>query len=55
MYVVCPDFHADHDKMINSTRIRFAHNLADYQLGTQINKQQCLAMEFQQLAIDLIC
>ena len=35
----CPDFPADEDKMINSTRIRVARNLADYPLGTQINKE----------------
>lgn len=41
----CPDFPADEDKMINSTRIRVARNLADYPLGTQINKQQRIEVE----------
>lgn len=36
----CPDFPADEDKMINSTRIRVARNLADYPLGTCVTKEQ---------------
>ena len=36
----CPDFPADEDKMINSTRIRVARNLADYPLGTAITAEQ---------------
>jgi arginine kinase len=36
----CPDFPADEDKMINSTRIRVARNLADYPLGTSITAEQ---------------
>jgi len=41
----CPDFPADEDAMINSTRIRVARNLADFPLGTSINKEQRLALE----------
>ena len=36
----CPDFPADEDAMINSTRIRVARNLADYPLGTTVTAQQ---------------
>jgi arginine kinase len=36
----CPDFPADEDKMIKSTRIRVARNLADYPLGTCVTKEQ---------------
>jgi len=36
----CPDFPPDEDRMINSTRIRVARNLADYPLGTAITAQQ---------------
>jgi len=36
----CPDFPADEDRMINSTRIRVARNLADYPLGTAVTAQQ---------------
>ena len=36
----CPDFPADEDRMINSTRIRVGRNLADYPLGTAITAQQ---------------
>merc|ERR1719507_1183846 len=36
----CPDFPADEDRMINSTRIRVARNLADYPLGTSVTAQQ---------------
>jgi creatine kinase/arginine kinase len=41
----CPDFPADEDAMINSTRIRVGRNLADYPLGTAITKQQRLEVE----------
>jgi len=41
----CPDFPADEDRMINSTRIRVARNLADYPLGTACTKQQRLDIE----------
>jgi len=41
----CPDFPADEDKMINSTRIRVARNLADYPLGTACTSEQRLAIE----------
>ena len=33
-HLKCPPFPPDEDKMINSTRIRVARNLADYPLGT---------------------
>ena len=36
----CPDFPPDEDRMINSTRIRVARNLADYPLGTAVTAQQ---------------
>lgn len=36
----CPDFPADEDAMINSTRIRVARNLADFPLGTSITREQ---------------
>ena len=36
----CPPFPADEDKMINSTRIRVARNLADYPLGTAVTREQ---------------
>lgn len=36
----CPDFPPDEDKMINSTRIRVARNLADYPLGSGVTAQQ---------------
>jgi creatine kinase/arginine kinase len=35
----CPPFPQDEDKMINSTRIRVARNLADYPLGTNISRE----------------
>jgi protein-arginine kinase len=35
----CPAFPPDEDKMINSTRIRVARNLADYPLGTGISRE----------------
>jgi len=36
----CPPFPADEDKMINSTRIRVARNLAAYPLGTAVTREQ---------------
>ena len=36
----CPDFPPDEDRMINSTRIRVARNLADYPLGTCVTREQ---------------
>merc|ERR1711988_1505195 len=36
----CPPFAPDADKMINSTRIRVARNLAAYPLGTQISRAE---------------
>lgn len=36
----CPSFPPDEDKMINSTRIRVARNLAAYPLGTAVTRQQ---------------
>jgi arginine kinase len=36
----CPPFPPDEDKMIASTRIRVARNLAAYPLGTQINRAE---------------
>jgi protein-arginine kinase len=41
----CPPFPKDEDKMINSTRIRVARNLAAYPLGTQISRQDRIAVE----------
>ena len=41
----CPDFPADEDRMINSTRIRVGRNLADYPLGTSCTRQQRLEIE----------
>jgi creatine kinase/arginine kinase len=41
----CPPFPADEDKMINSTRIRVARNLADYPLGTAVTREQRLEIE----------
>jgi len=41
----CPDFPADEDAMINSTRIRVARNLADYPLGTAVTRAQRLEIE----------
>jgi creatine kinase/arginine kinase len=41
----CPDFPADEDRMINSTRIRVARNLADYPLGTAVTRDQRLEIE----------
>jgi len=41
----CPAFPPDEDKMINSTRIRVARNLAAYPLGTQISRDDRKAVE----------
>merc|ERR1711990_1289355 len=41
----CPPFPADEDKMINSTRIRVAINLAAYPLGTAITRSERLEVE----------
>jgi arginine kinase len=41
----CPDFPADEDAMINSTRIRVARNLAEFPLGTSITRDQRLQVE----------
>jgi len=41
----CPPFPADEDKMINSTRIRVARNLAAYPLGTNISRNDRLEVE----------
>ena len=41
----CPPFPADEDKMINSTRIRVARNLAAYPLGTAISRKDRLEVE----------
>ena len=41
----CPPFPADEDKMINSTRIRVARNLAAYPLGTNVSREQRLEIE----------
>lgn len=38
----CPPFPADEDKMINSTRIRVARNLAAYPLGTAVTRNERL-------------
>merc|ERR1719230_2341438 len=39
-HLKCPPFPPDEDKMINSTRIRVARNLADYPLGTCVTPKQ---------------
>lgn len=41
----CPPFPADEDKMINSTRIRVARNLAAYPLGTCVTSTERLEIE----------
>jgi hypothetical protein len=41
----CPAFPADEDKMINSTRIRVARNLAAYPLGTCVTRDERLKIE----------
>ena len=38
--LVCPPFPSDEDKMINSTRIRVARNLAAYPLGTAVTRTE---------------
>lgn len=47
----CPDFPADEDKMINSTRIRVGRNLADVPLGTAINAQQRREVESKVVSV----
>jgi len=47
----CPDFPADEDKMINSTRIRVGRNLADYPLGTAITAQQRREVESKVVSV----
>jgi len=41
----CPPFPEDEDKMINSTRIRVARNLADFPLGTCVTRAERLEVE----------
>jgi hypothetical protein len=41
----CPAFPADEDKMINSTRIRVARNLAAYPLGTNVTRAERFEIE----------
>ena len=41
----CPPFPADEDKMINSTRIRVARNLAAYPLGTCVTPKERAEIE----------
>ena len=41
----CPAFPPDEDKMINSTRIRVARNLANYPLGTAVTRKERLEIE----------
>jgi creatine kinase/arginine kinase len=41
----CPPFPPDEDKMINSTRIRVARNLAAYPLGTAVTRKERLEIE----------
>ena len=41
----CPAFPADEDKMINSTRIRVARNLAAFPLGTYVSRADRLKVE----------
>lgn len=41
----CPPFPTDEDKMINSTRIRVARNLAAFPLGTAVTKKERLEIE----------
>ena len=47
----CPDFPADEDAMINSTRIRVGRNLADYPLGTAITAQQRREVESKVVSV----
>merc|ERR1711988_620055 len=44
-HLKCPPFPADEDKMINSTRIRVARNLAAYPLGTCVTPTQRAEVE----------
>merc|ERR1712166_1462535 len=44
-HLKCPDFPADEDKMINSTRIRVARNSAEYPLGTSISRHDRKELE----------
>jgi protein-arginine kinase len=41
----CPAFPPDEDKMIASTRIRVARNLAAYPLGTNVTRDERLEIE----------
>jgi len=41
----CPPFPKDEDKMINSTRIRVARNMAAFPLGTAISRQDRITVE----------
>ena len=41
----CPPFPADEDKMINSTRIRVARNLAAFPLGTAVTREERFEVE----------
>ena len=41
----CPPFPPDEDKMINSTRIRVARNLAAFPLGTCVTREERLKIE----------
>jgi protein-arginine kinase len=41
----CPPFPADEDKMINSTRIRVARNLAAFPLGTAVTRAERIEIE----------
>ena len=41
----CPPFPADEDKMINSTRIRVARNMAAFPLGTAVTRKERLEIE----------
>jgi len=48
----CPAFPADEDKMINSTRIRVARNLAAYPLGTNVSRAE--RKEIEQLVVSAL-
>ena len=43
--LTCPPFPPDEDKMINSTRIRVARNLAAFPLGTCVTRDERLKIE----------
>ena len=47
----CPDFPADEDAMINSTRIRVGRNLADYPLGTACTATQRKEIESKVVSV----